>query len=169
MPRNGYMSVDEKENIFRLLQSGYTGSQIHDMTGRSVATIKKLRQELQKAGFDIWHRGSSIAKSIPVAVVDESVEPMSAEIPATIEIPEPMMLEPQKPKKIPSLVLTRKTARFSGKCTGFSYVVDSNSDDLIIRDDGQEFRISFNLLEKFATEMVDIATEHDELKKSLED
>lgn len=156
MPRNGYMSQEEKENIVNLLKSGYTGQQIHDKTGRSVATIKKIRQELQKEGFDIWHRPSAIAESIPVAIVDASRIKGSHEI-------------AEKPRKIPSLILTRRTVRFSGKHTGFNYIVDSNSDDLIIRDDNQEFRIAFNCLERFATEMLDIATEHEELKKLLED
>lgn len=146
------LSIDEKEKIKTMLRSGYTRNQIHDATGRSIPVIQKIRDELkQSEDFDIYHKGGTISKTIPVAIVDNNK-------PAT-----------EVQKKIPSLKVKRRVVRFSGTFTGFDYIVGSDQEALVIRDDNQELKIDFKMLEAFATEMLDIAVEANQIKKMVDE
>jgi hypothetical protein len=147
------LSIDEKETIRTMLRSGYTRNQIHDATGRSIPVIQKIRDELkQSEDFDIYHKGGTISKTIPVAIVDNDKP--------TTEVPK---------KKIPSLKVKRRIVRFSGTFTGFDYIVGSDQEALVIRDDNQELKIDFKMLEAFATEMLDIAVEANQIKKMVDE
>ena len=135
-----------------MLKSGYTRNQIHDATGRSIPVIQKIRDELkQSEDFDIYHKGGTISKTIPVAIVDND-KPIR-----------------EVPKKIPSLKVKRRIVRFSGTFTGFDYIVGSDQEALVIRDDNQELKIDFKMLEAFATEMLDIAVEANQIKKMVDE
>lgn len=145
------LSVEEKERIKTMLRSGYTRNQIHDATGRSIPVIQKLRDELkQTEDFDIYHKGGTISKTIPVAIVDNDK-------PA------------EKPKKIPSLKVKRRVVRFAGTFTGFEYIVGSDQDALVIKNEDKEMKIDFKMLEAFATEMLDIAVEANRIKKLVDE
>ena len=90
----------------------------------------------------------TLSKGVPCPVIDKKVEAA------------------EKQRKESSLVLTRKVVRFSGVHTNYEYVVGSNADELIVRDEkGNEFRIEFRILEGFATELLDIISQTDEIKK----
>ena len=146
------LSDEERERIRTMLKSGYTRNQIHDATGRSIPVIQKIRDELkQTEDFDIYHKGGTIPKTIPVAIVDNDKP--------TTEVP----------KKIPSLKVKRRIVRFSGTFTGFDYIVGSDQEALVIRDDNQELKIDFKMLEAFATEMLDIAVEANQIKKMVDE
>jgi len=146
------LSNDEKERIKTMLKSGYTRNQIHDATGRSIPVIQKIRDELkQTEDFDIYHKGGTISKTIPVAIVDND-KPVK-----------------EVPKKIPSLKVKRRVVRFAGMFTGFEYIVGSDQDALVIRDDNQELKIDFKMLEAFVTEMLDIAVEANRIKKMVDE
>ena len=145
------LSDEERERIRTMLRSGYTRNQIHDATGRSIPVIQKIRDELkQSEDFDNYHKGGTISKTIPVAIVDN--DKPAAEV----------------PKKIPSLKVKRRVVRFSGTFTGFDYIVGSDQEALVIRDDNQELKIDFKMLEAFATEMLDIAVEANQIKKMVD-
>lgn len=58
------MTAEEKNWIKALLKSGLIGAEVADKTGRSVATVSKVREELEREGFDVWHRGGMIASGI---------------------------------------------------------------------------------------------------------
>lgn len=148
---------EERENIKTMLRSGYTRDQIHDATGRSVPMIQKICNEMKETeNFDPYHKGGIISKDIPVATVDnDKKEVVNNEVIQDI------------PKKITSLEVQRKVVRFAGKFTGFNYIVGSDQEELVIRDDAQEFKVSFDKLEKFVTELLDIATETTTIKKLM--
>lgn len=146
------LSNDEKERIKTMLRSGYTRNQIHDATNRSIPVIQKIRDELKRTeDFDIYHKGGTISKTIPVAIVDNDKHTEEAR------------------KKIPSLKVKRKVVRFTGTFTGFEYIVGSDQEALVIRDDNQELKIDFKMLECFATEMLDIAVEANQIKKMVDE
>ena len=143
------MTAEEKENIKTMIRSGMTKAQISELTGRSDPTIQSVRNELKREEFfDDFHVGGMISKGVPCPVIDKKNE------------------TEEKPKKESSLVLTRKVIRFSGIHTNFEYIVGSNADELIVRDDkGNEFRIDMKMLEGFATELLDVISQTDEIKK----
>lgn len=146
------LSNDEKERIKTMLRSGYTRNQIHDATNRSIPVIQKIRDELKRTeNFDIYHKGGTISKTVPVAIVDNDKSIAEA------------------PKKIPSLKVKRRVVRFAGTFTGFEYIVGSDQEALVIRDDNQELKIDFKMLEAFATEMLDIAVEANQIKKMVDE
>lgn len=58
------MTAEEKNWIKALLKSGLIGAEVAEKTGRSIATVTKIRKEIQEEGFDTWHRGGMIASSI---------------------------------------------------------------------------------------------------------
>ena len=146
------LSNDEKERIKTMLRSGYTRNQIHDATNRSIPVIQKIRDELKRTeSFDIYHKGGTISKTVPVAIVDNN-KPIA-----------------EAPKKIPSLKVKRRVVRFAGTFTGFEYIVGSDQEALVIRDDNQELKIDFKMLEAFATEMLDIAVEANQIKKMVDE
>lgn len=141
---------EEREKIKTMLRSGYTREQIHDATGRSVPMIQKIRNEMKETeAFDPYHKGGIISKDIPVATVDNEVIK-------------------DIPKKITSLMVQRKVVRFTGKFTGFNYIVGSDQEELVIRYDSLEFKVSFDKLERFVTELLDIATETDAIKRLMD-
>lgn len=145
------LSNDEKERIKTMLRSGYTRNQIHDATGRSIPVIQKIRDELkQTEDFDIYHKGGTISKTIPVAIVDNDKP--------TEEV-----------KKIPSLKVKRRVVRFAGTFTGFEYIVGSDQEALVIKNEDKELKIDFKMLECFATEMLDIAVEANRIKKLVDE
>lgn len=146
------LSNDEKERIKTMLKSGYTRNQIHDATGRSIPVIQKIRDELKRTeDFDIYHKGGTISKTIPVAIVDNDKP--------TEEVR----------KKIPSLKVKRRVVRFAGTFTGFEYIVGSDQDALVIKNEDKEMKIDFKMLEAFATEMLDIAVEANQIKKMVDE
>lgn len=53
-----------KEEIRMLLKTGKTGLDISDQTGVSQATICKIRKEMEREGFDIWHVGGAVSRYI---------------------------------------------------------------------------------------------------------
>ena len=145
------LSNDEKERIKTMLRSGYTRNQIHDATGRSIPGIQKIRDELkQTEDFDIYHKGGTISKTIPVAIVDNDK-------PA------------EEVRKIPSLKVKRRVVRFAGTFTGFEYIVGSDQEALVIKNEDKELKIDFKMLECFATEMLDIAVEANRIKKMVDE
>ena len=145
------LSNDEKERIKTMLRSGYTRNQIHDATGRSIPVIQKIRDELkQTEDFDIYHKGGTISKTIPVAIVDNDK-------PA------------EEVRKIPSLKVKRRVVRFAGTFTGFEYIVGSDQEALVIKNEDKELKIDFKMLECFATEMLDIAVEANRIKKMVDE
>ena len=146
------LSDEEREKIRTMLRSGYTRNQIHDATGRSIPVIQKISDELKRSeDFDNYHKGGTISKTIPVAIVDNDKP--------TVEVP----------KKISSLKVKRRVVRFSGTFTGFDYIVGSDQEALVIRDDNQELKIDFKMLEAFATEMLDIAVVANQIKKMVDE
>ena len=58
------MTVDERMKIVGMLRRGMTGYEIAYETGRSEATIGKVRRELQREGFDVWHRPGVMSRYI---------------------------------------------------------------------------------------------------------
>lgn len=56
---------DEKEMIRSMLKAGMTGLDIESKTGRSLSTISKIRQEIERTeGSNLWHNGGRIASTI---------------------------------------------------------------------------------------------------------
>lgn len=58
------VSEIKKEQVKALLKCGKTGLDISDQVGISLATINKIRKELERTGFDIWHRPGVVSKYI---------------------------------------------------------------------------------------------------------
>lgn len=52
------------ERIRMLLKAGKTGLDISDQTGVSISTICRIRKELEREGFDIWHVGGAVSRYI---------------------------------------------------------------------------------------------------------
>ena len=51
------ISEKQKMLVVSLLKTGLTGYEIAEQAGVSVSTVNKIRKELEKTGFDIWHVG----------------------------------------------------------------------------------------------------------------
>lgn len=61
------ISKDEREMIRSMLNAGMTGLDINSKTGRSLATISKIRQEIERTeGSNLWHNGSAISSMIKI-------------------------------------------------------------------------------------------------------
>lgn len=58
------ITADEKNWIVSLLKSGLIGDEIAEKTGRSTATISKIRKEVELDGFDIWHNAGVVSRGI---------------------------------------------------------------------------------------------------------
>lgn len=58
------ITVEEKNWIVSLLKSGLIGDEIAEKTGRSTATISKIRKEVEQEGFDIWHNAGIVSRGI---------------------------------------------------------------------------------------------------------
>lgn len=56
------ISEAKKEQIRMLLKSGKTGLDISDQVGVSQTTITKIRKEMEREGFDIWHVGGALSR-----------------------------------------------------------------------------------------------------------
>ena len=60
-----HISEEKKARIKSMLKTGYRGYEIAEMTGVSTATVTKIRGELQKDGFQIWHtRGGVVVSTV---------------------------------------------------------------------------------------------------------
>lgn len=146
------MTNDEKEQIKALIRSGYTKADISERTGRSTASIQKIRDEMKKSeSFDNYHVGGALSKLIPCSTLGEKAEMENTAI---------------SEKKL-NLQIKNKTVRFEGTQTGLEYIVSSSADELIIRGDVCELSIDFGIIEKFAEEILDIAVEAENLKKQV--
>ena len=55
------ISVEKKEEVKMILRSGLVGYEVAEKTGVSISTVNKIRKELQREGFDIWHRGGVVS------------------------------------------------------------------------------------------------------------
>ena len=157
MSKINAVTTEEKERIISMLKSGMIGEQIAEETGRSQATIGRIRKELRKDGFDIWGRGSVIAESIPVANTEAGSNQET-------RIPE-MQLAPSAPReeetKTAGSTITMKSmsVKFAGSKTGFVYELVAGSDDLCINNEGKVFRIKRTQLEQFGEELLDVVTQ----------
>ena len=58
------ISESKKSEIMNALKCGMVGIEVADRTGVSVATVNKIRKELEVNGFDIWHRPGKISASL---------------------------------------------------------------------------------------------------------
>ena len=139
------ISQEQREEIVRLLKTGATGADISEITGISRVTIGKYRKKLQKEGFDIWHRGSKIAMSIPCANENPADKENSMEA----------------PKKRTSLIFERKITRFCGETSGFKYTIGQRDYSVIIQDKNGS-TLSFETEEEFSAfvcELIDLSSE----------
>lgn len=142
------ITEEERERIRTMIKSGYTINQIHDLTGRSQPAIQAIRNELKNGEyFDDYHVGGFISRGVPCPVIEKKAE------------------TEEKSKKESALVMTKKVFKFTGVGTMFEYTVGSNSDELVIRNDGFEFRVKLDMIENFATELLDVIDQTDEIKK----
>lgn len=55
------ISVEKKEEVKMILRSGLVGYEVAEKAGVSISTVNKIRKELQREGFDIWHRGGVVS------------------------------------------------------------------------------------------------------------
>ncbi len=55
------ISEQKKEEIRMILKTGLTGYEVAEQAEVSVATVNKVRKELEREGFDIWHRGGVVS------------------------------------------------------------------------------------------------------------
>ena len=61
------MTNDEKMMIKSMLKCGMVGVDIADKTGRSLATISKIRQEIEREeGSNLWHNCGMISSMIKI-------------------------------------------------------------------------------------------------------
>ena len=61
------MTVEEREMIKSMLKRGMVGVDIADKTGRSLTTIGKIRQEIERfEGSNLWHNGGAISSTIKI-------------------------------------------------------------------------------------------------------
>lgn len=58
------ITVEERNWIVSLLKSGLIGDEIAERTGRSTASITKIRKEVEQEGFDIWHNAGIVSRGI---------------------------------------------------------------------------------------------------------
>ena len=58
------ITMENVEKIERMLKQGLTGDQVADKAGVSVSTVCRIRKEMERRGFDIWHRPGIVSKRI---------------------------------------------------------------------------------------------------------
>lgn len=58
--------IDEytKMQVRNALKSGMVGLDVASRTGVSTATVTKIRKEMEREGFDIWHTAGKVSKYI---------------------------------------------------------------------------------------------------------
>ena len=141
------ISAEKHEEIMRMLKTGMTGSEIREKLGVSTVTINADRKKLQQQGFDIWHRGSKIAMSIPCANEQEAKMDNSS--------------KPEQNKKRSTIRFERQITRFSGEETKFRYTIGQNDYAVIIQAvNGSSFTFkSEEEFTAFVCELIDLGTE----------
>ena len=134
-----HVSAEVKSEIRNLLKTGMTGAEISEKTGVSTSTISKERAKLQRQGFDIWHRGSKIAMSIPCA----NEKPVEKEVAA---------------EKRQTLRVERRIVRISGETTGYNYTIGQKDFSVIVQDnDGNTFSFETDdAFSAFVCELIDL-------------
>lgn len=55
------IDIEVKNEIKRMLIHGDRGYEIAERTGVSTWVVTQVRKQLQREGFDIWHKGGVIA------------------------------------------------------------------------------------------------------------
>ena len=60
------MTEEDREMIRSMLKRGMVGVDIAYETGRSLATISKIRKEMERNGEGCWHNPGVVSRYIPV-------------------------------------------------------------------------------------------------------
>ena len=106
MPRGQQLTQEQRELVLSTYKTGLTYKGVAEKLGISFATVGRIVRE---SGYDRYHVGSSIAKSIPVANTQPSQSPAKAAD------------RPQEMKVI------SRTQKLQSAVTGFTYTVSTDS------------------------------------------
>lgn len=58
------ITEEKKQEIRRVLETSATGYETAEKCGVSISTVNKVRKELEREGFDIWHKGGLVSSWI---------------------------------------------------------------------------------------------------------
>jgi len=135
MSRGVQLTREQRELILAKYKSGLTYKQVADEMNVSHATVGNI---VRASGYDRYHVGSSIAKSIPVANTQPSQSPAKA-------------AESRQEMRVIS-----RTQKLQSPVTGFTYTVSTDSDVVEIESDSALMSIRVQDIEAYIKELQDI-------------
>lgn len=131
MPKGIVINQEFKQQIVDTYKSGLTYREVADKLGISFATVGRIVRE---SGYDRFHVGSKIAKSIPT--------------------PEPLKVREQPSK--PSFVTLSRTMKLHSEHTDYNYTISTDSDQIDIESDTALMSIKLEMIDQFIKELQDI-------------
>lgn len=135
MPRGQQLTQEQRDLVLSTYKTGLTYKGVAERLGISFATVGRIVRE---SGYDRYHVGSSIAKSIPTANVESSQSPTKA-------------AESRQEMKVIS-----RTQKLQSPVTGFCYTVSTESDVIEIESDSALMSIKLEDVEAYIKELQDI-------------
>ena len=132
MPKGINITPEQKELIVATYKTGLTYAQVAEKLGLSKCAVGKAVRE---SGYDRFHVGSTIAKSIPV----------------------PFEKPLEKPAGNPFRI-TARTLKLHSDATGHSYTVSTESDVVDIESDNALMQLPASAIDAFISELQRIKT-----------
>ena len=133
MSRGKHITPETRELVIATYKSGLTYKEVADKLGISFSTVGNI---VRASGYDRYHVGSQIAKSVPVANI------------------------PQKPVEAPQsrsgLRVASRTLKLQSELTGFLYTISTDSDVVEIESDSALMQIQVGLIDSFIEELNNI-------------
>jgi len=135
MPRGQVLTQEMRELVLSTYKSGLTYRQVADQLGISHMTVGRI---VRASGYDRYHVGSSIAKSIPIANTQPSQSPVKA-------------AESRQEMRVIS-----RTQKLQSPVTGFCYTVSTDSEVIDIESDTALMQINVSSIDNFIDELTKI-------------
>lgn len=135
MSRGVRLTQEQRELVLAKYKSGLTYKQVADEMGINFTTVGRI---VRISGYDRYHVGSSIAKSIPTANVESSQSPAKA------------------PESRQEMKVISRTQKLQSSVTGFCYTVSTDSEVIDIESDTALMQINVSSIDNFIEELTKI-------------
>ena len=151
MPNWNKISEEELTTIKNYLRGGLGVREIAEITGRSKVTIGKIKRYM----IDEIQATNNVVE-IPAEEVEKTQEPMDT------------VRDHRDDPRWGTNISIEMVAKIVGNKTGYGYRADFGKKLLTITsDEGVQFTLEFDVVEKFLDEMIDVSVEVGDLKKKF--
>ena len=133
------LTAEQKQEIVRLYKTGLTMKEVADRFGVSHITVSRY---VKKDGYDRYHRGGAISRTLDINALPKAEKPKNDLIPNQQSV---------------SVVLTNCSKTFTGLGTHMKYTIDPKSKTLAIAGTDFSVTLPFAMLNDFAMEITAIA------------